>query len=140
MPKKSMETLTETMFYVLMAFQSGQMCGIDVADHIEKRTRGRVILGPATLYTILAKFESEGYIRETKVEGRKRTYAITDVGRKAYEDELNRLQQCIADAAAAAWQEILTEERGHCDEGTGQTEKGMGKQENRIPAAAVPAV
>ena len=140
MPKKSMETLTETMFYVLMAFQSGQLCGIDVADYIEKRTAGRVILGPATLYTILAKFESEGYIRQTKVEGRKRTYAITDLGRKAYEDELTRLKQCIADAAACAWQEILTEEGGRRDETDGKTAERMDKQENLIPAAAVPAV
>lgn len=140
MPKKSMETLTETMFYVLMAFQSGQLCGIDVADYIEKRTRGRVILGPATLYTILAKFESEGYIRQTKVEGRKRTYALTDLGRKAYDEELARLQQCIADAAACAWEEILKEEGGRCDETDGTAAERMEKPENRIPAAAVPAV
>ena len=97
MPKKSMETLTETMFYVLMAFQSGQLCGIDVADYIEKRTAGRVILGPATLYTILAKFESEGYIRETKVEGRKRSYMLTGVGRQTLEDEVTRMNVLIRD-------------------------------------------
>ena len=39
MPKKSMESLTETMFYVLMAFCKGAMCGIDVADYIESRRR-----------------------------------------------------------------------------------------------------
>ena len=62
MPRKSMELLTESMFYVLMAFCCGPMCGIDVADCIEKKTDGRVRLGPATLYTILAKFEKgEGY-------------------------------------------------------------------------------
>ena len=97
MPKKSMETLTETMFYVLMAFQSGQLCGIDVADYIEKRTAGRVILGPATLYTILAKFESEGYIRETKVEGRRRSYIITAKGKETLENEYRRLCTLTAD-------------------------------------------
>ena len=97
MPKKAMEILTESMFYVLMAFSKKPMCGIDVADYIEKRTKGRVVIGPATLYTILSKFEKEKYIRETKVEGRKRTYAITDYGRQAYRDELERLQQCLED-------------------------------------------
>lgn len=137
MPKKSMETLTETMFYVLMAFSCGQMCGIDVADYIEKQTKGRVILGPATLYTILAKFESEGYIRETKVEGRKRTYAITDRGMQAYDEELKRLKQCIADAAAAVWQGVLKDERNETDR---ETEKRLGKQEECLPAAAVPVL
>ncbi|MBQ8396892.1 MAG: helix-turn-helix transcriptional regulator [Clostridia bacterium] len=101
MPKKAMEQLTESMFYVLMAFSRGEMCGIDVAGYIERRTDGRVLIGPATLYTILAKFEKEGYIRETAVEGRKRTYTITERGRHAYVSEVDRLCRCLGDAAHA---------------------------------------
>ena len=48
--------------------------------------------------TILGKFEKEKYIKEIQVEGRKRTYQITDKGRRAYEEELQRLRQCVADA------------------------------------------
>ncbi len=98
MPKKSMELLTESMFYVLMAFRQGDMCGIDVADWVEGRTGGRVRIGPATLYTVLAKFEKEKYIREIRVEGRKRTYTITEKGTRAYDGELERLRRCVADA------------------------------------------
>ena len=101
MPKRAMEVLTESMFYVLMALEQGPMCGIDAADYVETVTRGRVKLGPATLYTILGKFEKEGYICETSVEGRKRTYRITEKGRAAYEEELERLRRCLADADAA---------------------------------------
>ena len=98
MPKRAMETLTESMFYVLMALMQGEMCGTDAAAFVEERTRGRVLLGPATLYTVLGKFEKEKYIKEVRVEGRKRTYRITDKGRKAFEEELARLRQCVADA------------------------------------------
>lgn len=98
MPKKAMDVLTESMFYVLMAFCHGPMCGIDAAQFIEKRTRGRLRMGPATLYTVIGKFEKEKYIKEVEVEGRKRTYRITDQGRRAYDEELNRLRQCVADA------------------------------------------
>ena len=52
----------------------------------------------ATLYTILGKFEKEQYITQVEMEGRKRTYAITAKGRAAYEAELARLRQCVADA------------------------------------------
>lgn len=105
MPKKSMEILTESMFYCLMALNRSPMCGIDIAAYVDGKTRGRVQLGPATLYTILGKFEKEQYIEETAVTGRKRTYAITAKGREAYEEELNRLKACIADAEApdGAW-------------------------------------
>lgn len=97
-PKKAMEILTESMFYVLMALRHGPMCGIDAAEYVEKRTKGRIKLGPATLYTILGKFEKEKYIREMLVEGRKRTYCITEKGLRAYDEELARLRRCISDA------------------------------------------
>ncbi len=98
MPRRPLESLTESMFYVLMAFCSGPMCGTAVSEYIEQKTGGAVQLGPATLYTILGKFEKEGYLRETEVSGRRRTYEITPLGREAYEAELNRLRRCLHDA------------------------------------------
>ena len=98
MPKKAMDILTESMFYLLMAFCHRPMCGIDAAQFIEERTKGRLQMGPATLYTILGQFEKEKYIKEVQIEGRKRTYQITDKGRRAYEEELQRLRQCVMDA------------------------------------------
>lgn len=100
MPKKAMEVLTETMFYVLMAFRRGEMCGIEIVEFIENRTNHRLLIGPATLYTILGKFEKQKYIKEVSVEGRKRTYAITEKGILAYEEELARLRLCLLDGEA----------------------------------------
>ena len=101
MPRKAMDSLTESMFYVLMSFGNGPMCGIDIAEEIDRCTKGRLRIGPATLYTILGKFEKEQYIEEISVEGRKRTYQITEKGRTAYREELTRLRQCIEDAERA---------------------------------------
>ena len=95
---KSRGPLTEPMFYVLMAFLHGEMCGIDVAAFVEKKTRGRVKLGPGTWYTLLNKFQDEALIEEIDVEGRKRTYRLTAKGREAYEEELERLRACLRDA------------------------------------------
>jgi len=97
MPRKPMESLTESMFYVLLALQREPMCGMDVANYLDELTQGRLQLGPATLYTILAKYEKERYITETAVDGRKRTYQITEKGRQAYAQECERLRQCLAD-------------------------------------------
>ena len=47
MPKKAMEILTESMFYVLMALSKAPMCGIDAAAWITQRTRGRVYFSRA---------------------------------------------------------------------------------------------
>lgn len=107
MPRKALEGLTESMFYVLMAFNQKPMCGIDVAAFIDQKTKGQLQIGPATLYTILGKFESEKYIRETEVVGRKRTYHITEIGIAAYQTEIIRLRRCLEDAES----ENSTEEK-----------------------------
>ena len=89
--------LTEPMFYVLMSFLRGERCGTQVTDFVERRTRGRVRLGPGTLYTILGKFQEDGLLREIRIEGRKRTYCLTDRGRQVFGEELDRLRACVAD-------------------------------------------
>ena len=94
---KERGTLTESMFYVLMSFLRGQMCGIEITEFVERKTNGRVRLGPGTLYTLLGKFQEEGLIRETEIQGRKRSYQITDAGRAAFQEERARLRTCVED-------------------------------------------
>lgn len=94
---KERGALTEPMFYVLMSFLRRDMCGIDITEFVERKTLGRVRLGPGTLYTLLGKFLDGGLIEETEVDGRKRTYRITQKGREAYLEELERLRACVRD-------------------------------------------
>ena len=97
MAKEPLKVLTESMFYVLLSLLQQERCGTEIVEFVDDITAGRVPLGPGTLYTILAKFEEEGLIRETAVAGRKRTYAITDRGRGLFRHELSRLKLCVAD-------------------------------------------
>ena len=97
MAREPLKVLTESMFYVLLSLLRQKRCGTEIVQFVDDTTAGRVLLGPGTLYTILAKFQEEGLIRETAVEGRKRTYAITDRGRALFRQELSRLKRCVAD-------------------------------------------
>ncbi len=98
MAKKPLEILTESMFYVLLSLLGGAKCGTEIAAFVSARTEQRVLLGPGTLYTILAKFEEEKLICETQVEGRRRIYQITEKGYGLYCAELERLRACVRDA------------------------------------------
>ncbi|MEG1747468.1 MAG: helix-turn-helix transcriptional regulator, partial [Oscillospiraceae bacterium] len=80
MGDKRVEVVSESMFYTLMAFLRGEYSGAEIAVMVEELTKGRVRLGPATLYTILGRFEEEQILVETRTEGRKRIYRITDKG------------------------------------------------------------
>ena len=94
--------LTEPMYYVLMSFLRHEMCGTEVTEFVERKTKGRVRLGPGTLYTLLAKFQEEGLIAEAGVDGRKRSYQLTDKGKATFEEELARLRACVDDGLEEA--------------------------------------
>lgn len=101
MGTKERGPLTEPMFYVLMSFLQQEMCGIEITEFVSQKTGGRVVLGPGTLYTLLGKFQEEHLIEETQVEGRKRTYRLTEKGREVYLAELERLKTCVRDGEEA---------------------------------------
>ncbi len=96
MAREKFGTLTEQMFYILLALDR-ECCGVDVMERIGAITRGRVTVGPGTLYTLLADFQKAGYIEETAVEGRRRSYRITPAGRVLLEEENRRLLEMAED-------------------------------------------
>ena len=104
MAREKFQTLTEQMFYILLCLRQEQ-CGADIMAQVSALTGSRVTVGPGTLYNLLEQFLQAGYIRETKVEGRKRSYLITEAGLKALEDEYRRLRTLTADYEARMGQE-----------------------------------
>lgn len=87
--------MTESMFYVLMCFYQKPTFGIEIVESIKEWSQNKVKMGPGTLYTILARFEKDGLIKEIGVEGRKRTYQITNSGIQIYLQELERLKRIV---------------------------------------------
>ena len=96
MAREKFQTLTEQMFYILLCLQR-ECCGVDVMDQVSRMTEGRVVIGPGTLYSLLESFQQEGFIQETRVEGRKRSYQITVKGRLRLEEEVQRLRRQTED-------------------------------------------
>lgn len=96
--RKKFSTLTEPMFYLLMALTAGDMCGIEISDYISRKSGGRVEIGPGTLYALLSEFEAENIIKYVGIEGKRKTYSITDIGRAMFVEEYKRLKRCISDA------------------------------------------
>lgn len=96
MPRKKFQTLSEPMYYILLALTS-ECCGVDIMKKVEYISKGRISVGPGTLYTLLGKFESSNLIRETKVDGRKRSYIITEEGYEALKEEYERLESMVSD-------------------------------------------
>ena len=75
MPRKTLEPLTEAMFYVLLCLHRQSMSGMEIANTVEELTRGQVRLGPGTLYALLSTFQKEGVAEKQVSEGRRIPYA-----------------------------------------------------------------
>ena len=96
MPRAKFQPLPEQMFYILLCLYQ-ECCGMDIMEKVTRMTDGPVSVGPGTLYNLLENFLEAGMIRETKAEGRKRSYVITEAGKKARWDEQQRLLTLISD-------------------------------------------
>ena len=90
MAREKYQTLTEQMFYILLCLRR-ERCGVDIMEQTRALTEGRVTIGPGTLYSLLESIVSEGFIRETRSEGRRRSYILTAKGRLRLEEEYRRL-------------------------------------------------
>lgn len=79
------------MFYILLCLRN-ECCGMDILDRVPAMTNSRVNVGSGTLYNLLEQFLEMGVICETKVEGRKRSYILTQKGREMLDREYERIR------------------------------------------------
>lgn len=105
MPREKFRTLTEQMFYVLLCLKT-ECYGMDILDRVPAMTNNRVTVGSGTLYNLLEQFLEAGMIIETKVEGRKRTYLLTEKGRDMLDAEYARIVAQAQDYCAIFGEEV----------------------------------
>lgn len=96
MPREQFQNLTEPMYYILISLIE-ESCGVDIMAKVNEISKGRVKVGPGTLYALLARFEKEEIIKETKAVARKRSYIITEKGLDILKEEYKRLSVLIED-------------------------------------------
>ena len=107
MPREKLETLTEQMYYLLLALcQPGH--GYAIMERVGELSHGRLRLGPGTLYTLLGRFEREKLIRLDRTEDTRKIYRLTAEGEAVLREEHERLKRQLADGEA-----ILGKEGGH---------------------------
>ncbi|MDY0298090.1 MAG: helix-turn-helix transcriptional regulator [Acidobacteriota bacterium] len=90
--------LSETAFYILLCLQEDAH-GYAIMQQVSDMTRGRIHLGPGTVYGTLAKMEKEELIRVTAEEKRRKVYVLTAKGRDLLRLEALRLKELVENAA-----------------------------------------
>lgn len=96
MARRQLQTLTEPMYYILLAL-TVERYGYETMQVIVEKTQGRVKIGPGTLYTLLSRFNGEGIIKQVEEVERRKIYIITELGLELLEKEHIRLKQLVED-------------------------------------------
>ena len=105
MARKEFETLTPQMYYILLVLLKPRH-GYEIMNEIARLTDNNIKVGAGTLYTLLPRFESEGYILLKTIVDRKKIYQITDIGRKKLRIETEKLSRMLSD-----YQEVIKDEK-----------------------------
>jgi len=95
MAREQLQTLTEPMYYILLALIN-PMHGYEVMQTVPVISGGRVTVGAGTLYALLTRFEKERIIKCVGDDGRRKTFLLTDKGRGVLRREYDRLVESIA--------------------------------------------
>ena len=99
MDNKRVKALTQPMYYILLSLKEKRH-GYEIMQYIDWLTEGRVKVGPGTLYSLLSRFEEDGYIKMVSDDDNKKTYLIQDLGSEVLDDEIDRLELLLKDANA----------------------------------------
>ena len=97
--------LSETTFFILLSLMSSDKHGYAIAKDVQILSKNHISLSTSTLYTALKRLLEDGWIAragedtEPDESGRPRkTYQLTDLGRRVIEAEKARLR-LLLDAA-----------------------------------------
>lgn len=88
--------MTEAMYYVLLALVHPNH-GYQLMSQIEEVSKGRVQMGPGTMYGVLTRLLKDELIVVINDDGRRKTYKITKDGISALKYEYNRLISMVND-------------------------------------------
>ena len=93
--------LTEALFYILLAVRKPNH-GYGITQEVAELTNGRVTLGPGTLYGAIQSLEKKNWIQiysEDTESRKKKEYLITETGKAVFNEEKQRLQELLTNAA-----------------------------------------
>lgn len=105
MPKRKLDPLPSTAFNILLALVGEDLHGYAIMRQVEQQTRGRVRLGPGTLYGSLRTLLEARLIEELDGSAgtgseRRRYYRLTSAGLKLVRLEVEGLAQTLRIARA----------------------------------------
>ena len=101
---KKVEPMSESYFYILLCLSKGANHGYGIMQMTEKLSERSVTIGSGTMYGATNNMIKKGWIKEVMSSEpgmeRRRLYRLTEEGRNAFQDEVDRLKRMLANVEA----------------------------------------
>jgi DNA-binding PadR family transcriptional regulator len=105
---KQTSLLSPPVFYILLSLSLKERHGYEIMKQVQADSKGRITLGPGTLYGAIKRMLQDGYIIEVDErpdpnmdDTRRRYYKLTELGRKNLSTELQRYAEALEAAQRA---------------------------------------
>ena len=99
--------LTPTVFEILLSLADGERHGYDIMQDVERRTGGKTVIRPGSLYRAVHRLLEQGLVEELDErpdmeddDERRRYYRISDDGLEALREETERMSSAVEAARA----------------------------------------
>lgn len=103
MTNNPLTPLTPAVLYILLALSTQERHGYGIMKQVEKDSKGKVTMGPGTLYGSLKRMLEAGLVEESaqrldpEMDDKRRIYyKITALGKKALAEELERYRHLLS--------------------------------------------
>lgn len=88
--------LSQSEFYILLSLAIKSRHGYEIMKQVEQDSRGKVLLGPGTLYGSIKRMLSTDLIKEISGENaRRKYYTLTEKGRASLSSEVERYNDAV---------------------------------------------
>lgn len=84
--------MSETAYYILLSLMEVRH-GYGIMQDVGELTDGRIQLGAGTVYGSLSRMEKDGLITVVLEENRRKSYLITDNGKRVLKQEIIRIKE-----------------------------------------------
>jgi DNA-binding PadR family transcriptional regulator len=91
------QPLSAAALQILAVLAVEDLHGYGIIQSVSAQSRGRISVGPGTLYDNLKRFMENGWVRDLKPasENDKRLYRLTAAGKAALASEISRLEHLV---------------------------------------------
>jgi len=90
------DQLSQSEFYILLSLAIKERHGYEIMKQVEQDSKGKVVLGPGTLYGSIKRMAQSELIEEVSGDNpRRKYYTLTEKGRTSLSLELERYNNAV---------------------------------------------